>query len=150
MSQIIVLDTGPLGLVTHARANEQTLAATQWLMRHLGSGTEVAVPEICDYELRRELLRIGSLKSLRRLDELVGAVRYLPLTTVAMRRAAELWARLRREGTPTAPKEALDGDVILCALAQLHSEQTRQELVVATTNVAHLQRMVASKLWSEI
>ncbi len=150
MSLVVVLDTGPLGLVVHNKATEQTRAAKLWLEKHLAFGTEIAVPEICDYELRRELLRIGSPKSLRRLDELVEAVTYLPLTTAAMRRAAELWAEMRAAGTPTAAPEALDADVILCATVQVHGARTQSQPVVATTNVAHLARMVGAKLWSEL
>jgi len=150
MSLVIVLDTGPLGMLTHAKANVQNEAAVRWLARHLAVGTEVAVPEICDYELRRKLLHKDFSRSVEALDELEGALVYLSLTTAVMRRAAKLWAQMRREGRPTAPPEALDGDVILCALALEHSERTKNEVVVATTNVDHLDRMVAAKRWEDL
>src|SRR5262245_47190848 len=48
-------------------------------------GTEVA-----DYEVRRELTRVGAHPSLRRLDQLVAAGRlsYAPVTTAEWRQAA--------------------------------------------------------------
>ncbi len=51
------------------------------------------MPEICDYETRRELLLAGKLNGIARLDALEGALEYLPLTTAAMI-AAELWQRI--------------------------------------------------------
>jgi predicted nucleic acid-binding protein len=69
---------------------------------------------------------------------------YLPLDTSMMRRAAELWARARNMGLPTAPPEALDGDVILAAQAE------RVAAVVATTNVGHLARFVSADHWRNI
>ncbi len=81
-----------------------------------------------------------------RLDAFGQTLEYLPLTTVAMRRAAELWAEARRRGTPTADPHALDGDVILAAQALTLGI----EVVVATTNVGHLGRFVAAAEWADI
>jgi predicted nucleic acid-binding protein len=104
----------------------------------------VYVPEIADYEVRRELLRAGKTASIRRLDTLITDLDYLPLDTQTMRRAAELWAQARNLGTPTAPPEALDGDVILAAQAE------RAGGIVATENVRHLARFVTAKHWRDI
>jgi hypothetical protein len=49
-----------------------------------------------------------------------------------------------RLGTPTAPPEALDGDVILAAQAE------RAGAIVATENVAHLARFVIARHWRDI
>ena len=100
----------------------------------------VIVPEVADYEVRRELIRLDKPAGLTRLDELPATLEYLPITTAAMRRAAELWAHARRAGQPTADAPALDGDVILAAQALTFGV----EVVVATTNVAHLGRCVAA------
>ena len=51
-----------------------------------------------DYEVRRELLRARKAEGLARLDALEEALEYLPLTSAAMRRAAELWAEARQQG----------------------------------------------------
>lgn len=115
----------------------------------MDAGVEVVVPEISDYEVRRELLRAKRLKSLRRLDELEDFLVYQPITRSTMRRAAELWARLRNEGAPTAPPEALDGDVILAAQAEA-AGAVLEPVLVATTNVSHLERLVPSARWEEI
>jgi len=48
------------------------------------------IPEIADYEVRRELIRIQSITSVEQLDRLNRLVVYLPLTTEMMLRAAEL------------------------------------------------------------
>lgn len=45
--------------------------------------------------------------------------------------------------------EALDGDVILAAQA-VGMEVPASELVIATTNPAHLLQFVTATLWSDI
>jgi len=55
MAEIVLLDAGPLGMISHPRASHEI---ARWLARLLSSGTEVLVPEIADYEVRRALLRI--------------------------------------------------------------------------------------------
>lgn len=144
-----MLDTGPLGLVTHPRA-EKNREALAWLKRLNDGGARVVVPEICDYELRRELVRRGATTGVRRLDALGEEAGYAPVTTEALRLAAELWARARQGGRPTAHEHALDGDVILAAQASLLSAGGADDVVVATTNVAHLSRFVSAEEWQQI
>ena len=149
MSTLIVLDTGPLGQVTNPRATAQTAACHRWLEGLLACGVRVAIPEIADYELRRELLRAEKVAGLRRLDALVVTVEYLPLTTAMMRHAAGLWAEARRQGRPTADDKALDGDVILAAQVLLTATED-DEAIVATENVGHLARFVTAYPWWDI
>jgi predicted nucleic acid-binding protein len=110
---------------------------------------QVCIPEIADYEVRRELLRLDSKKALAKLDELKDTIDYVPLSTDAMLQAAAFWAQARRQGTPTADPHALDGDVILCAQARL-AVGAEDDFVVATTNVGHLSLFVSAKQWTEI
>lgn len=149
MSRIVVLDSGLVGMVTHPGGVPEVDECHKWFRDLLERGTRVILPEIADYEVRRELLRAGKTKGLARLDQLVAALEYLPLTTTAMRRAAELWAEIRRAGLPTADPKALDGDVILAAQA-LTIGISPEKLVVATTNVGHLARLVPASPWRDI
>ena len=74
MSTLVCLDTGPLGMVTNPRATAQTDRCTRWLEGLLTRGVRVLIPEIADYELRRELLRADKVEGLQRLDALVAAL----------------------------------------------------------------------------
>lgn len=147
MSRTILLDSGPLGLVTNPNAPEQAIACGQWLVRTVDGGSTVMVPEIADYEVRRELIRARRLAGIKRLDGLIDHVGYLAITTSAMRRAAQLWAKARQRGQPTASDAALDGDVILAAQAMTLNGS---EVIVATTNTRHLERFVTARLWTDI
>ena len=120
-----------------------------WLKQLVLRGASVHIPEIADYELRRELLRMKSDESVRRLDALKARLTYVPITTEAMLKAAEHWAAARRAGRPTADDKALDGDVILAAQCALLT-QPGDELILATTNVGHLARFVDARSWREI
>ena len=111
----------------------------------VGNGARVIVPEIAYYEVRRELLRAGKANGLRRLDAVVSSLEYVPINTPAVLKAAEFWAEARRRGRPTSDDKALDGDVILAAQAVLVAAD---DLVVATTNVAHFTPFVTAELWS--
>jgi predicted nucleic acid-binding protein len=105
------------------------------------------VPEITAYEVRRELLRAGKGASIARLDALALATEYLPLTTAAMRRAAELWAEARQAGQPTAGDKTIDADMILTGQALTLGVSA---VVLATTNVGHLARFVRAEEWRNI
>ncbi len=122
----------------------------QWLADLLGQGAQVLVPEITDYEVRRELIRARRTRGITHLDQLKATAGYIPITTDTMLLAAELWAQVRRQGQPTAPNLALDGDVIFAAPAQPLAQRESEPVMVATTNVGHLSRFVPARLWYEI
>jgi predicted nucleic acid-binding protein len=136
----VLLDAGPLGRLAHTRANPEIKA---WLRALLATGTRVIVPEISDYEVRRSLLLAQVTASVAKLDELCGRLEYEPLSTGAMRRAAELWADARKRGVPTADPKELDCDVILAAQA------LDVGAIVATENVGHLARYVVARHWRD-
>jgi predicted nucleic acid-binding protein len=149
MSRIILLDAGPLGIISNPRFSPQTLDCHQWAKERLASGAQVIISEVADYEVRRELLRANKTRGLARLNELKSRLAYLPITTNVMLRAAELWARARNMGKPTASDQALDADMILAAQAALLIEDG-DSVTVATTNVSHLVLFVPAALWHEI
>lgn len=150
MARVVLLDTGPLGLVTHPNAATTNAEAAGWLRELVTSGVAVRVPEICDYELRRELLRAGKTRSVAVLDRYKATLGYVPLTTDAMLRAAAFWSDVRRQGKPTAPDLALDADAILAGQAATLAAGGEDEVVVATTNVGHLARFVAAEEWQKV
>jgi predicted nucleic acid-binding protein len=148
VSQILFLDSGPLGLLTHPQRTEEVISIVDWLSRCLLSGSRVIVPAIVYYELKRELLRAKKTFGIGRLDAFVNASpgRYLPLSDDALRLAADLWARSRQEGRPTADPKALDIDVLIAAQALSFGEPA----AIVTTNAKHLSQFIAAKHWSEI
>ena len=149
MSRIVLLDAGPLGLLAQPRLTPSVLACRQWQASLQTKGILVQVAEIADYEVRRELLRAQKARGVRRLDQLKADLGYVPLTTAAILQAAAYWAQLRQQGRPTAPDYALDADVILAAQAALLIG-TGHSVVIATTNVGHLSRLVPADLWQNI
>ena len=147
MIQTIVLDTGPLGLVTNPKGSPQSIACAQWLQALVSAGHQVILPEIADYEIRRELLRANKIKGIAKLDALGKLLQYLPITTEAMRQAASLWAQARQKGQPTAGDNTIDGDMIL--IGQVMS-MGLSNVVIATSNVRHLSRFVSADIWPNI
>lgn len=146
MSRAVLLDAGPLGLATNPRLSQQSVACATWLQTLVAAGVRVVVPEIADYEVRRELLRAKKAAGIERLDALARLLEYLPITSSAMRQAAAFWAIARQQGQPTASDRALDGDMILAA----QGARIGIDVVIATTNVGHLSRFASAKTWQEI
>jgi predicted nucleic acid-binding protein len=144
MNEIVLLDASPLGMISNPSATPANLECYNWMESLVMSDCRVIVPEIADYEVRRELLRAGKTRGLARLDLLKNTLDYLPLTTAVMLKAAELWAQARNQGTPTADAKALDCDVILAAQALTENG------IVATENVGHLSLFVEAKDWRDI
>ncbi len=148
---LIALDSGPLGLLSNPTTTGPGQQAQDWARDRISAGDQIIVPEIADYEVRRELIRASKKQGIDRLDELCAGLPYHPLSTPIMRDAAQLWAKARNDGYPTAHDAALDGDVLLAAQARnLHSQTPSERVVVATTNVAHLDRYVDAAIWTEL
>jgi predicted nucleic acid-binding protein len=136
----LLLDTSVVGWICHPRRHAEV---RRWLATALRAH-EILVSEVADYELRRELLRIGARRSLQRLDELGRELRYLPVTTSTWRAAARLWARQRQAGRPGAGSEALDGDVLVAAQA------LAENATVVTANARHFEGLVSALEWQEV
>ena len=150
MSRIVLLDTGPLGFVTHPNDKGEIALCKQWSEKLLTAGVMVRVPQIADYELRRKLLQIKKPASIALLNRFIrstgGLVRINGRT---WKKAADLWAQSRWDNVQSGDDTAIDGDMILCAQAILLAEKG-DTVEVATTNIKHLQAYVSAKLWSDI
>ena len=81
------------------QATSQCQECKLWLNSLRTSGSIALIPEIADYELRRELLRAGKTRGIKQLDQLKTVILYLPITTEVMLKAAELWATARQGDT---------------------------------------------------
>jgi predicted nucleic acid-binding protein len=146
---IVLLDAGPLGMVTNPRSSPENEACKDWLAHLASRGFDIVIPEIADYEVRRELLRAGKDRGLARLDALKGMLGYAPITTPVMLKAAEFWAAARRMGRQSADDAALDADMILAAQAAAFNPNGNG-LVIATTNVRRLAPLAPAHVWREV
>lgn len=155
MSRTIFLDTGPLGILTNPKKPTVTIAALHWAADHIRAGNRLLVPSIADYEVRRELVRLGRTLGIASLDawNALPSDRYIPLTDSALRLASTLWAQARNAGTPTADSKELDCDVLIAAQAldyqTIHS-LSPSDLILATVNVGHLSQFLTADLWQNI
>jgi hypothetical protein len=149
MSLIVLLDAGPLGMITNPKSSPENDACKNWLASLAYNGVEIVIPEIADYEVRRELLRAGKHKGIGRLDALKEMLGYAPITTPVMLKAAEFWALARRSGRQSADDASLDADMILAAQA-VALVRAGDESVIATTNVRHLALFAPARIWREI
>lgn len=113
------------------------------------AGHRIIVPEIIDYEVRRELLRSHKTDGIAELDNLKTDFTYSPLKTWALLKAVELWAGTRQRGKPTSHDENIGIDVILAARA-LTLGLPSADIVVATANLRHLSLFVSADLWNNI
>ena len=146
MTPAVLLDTGPLGVLTNPTRTPARAAGERWLAGLLAAGRRVLLPDISDYELRRKLVHRVSTRAIQRLDFFHTQLEPLPITRAAILTAADLWADARHRGLATASPDELDADVILAAQAVTLGGPT----VVATMNVAHLSRFTAAAFWLTI
>ena len=149
--KFIVLDATPLGLLVQPFVSPNGDRCRKWLLSKANAGMGVLVPEIADYEVRRELIRAKKAASVSTLNAFIAnpQITYLPITTAAMLMAADLWAQARNRGLPTAHPKALDGDVILAAQV-LSAGYDPAEFVIATSNVTHLAQFAPSAAWESV
>ena len=149
VDRLVLLDSEPLGLATNPRASVKATRCKKWLRDLLAGGVRVMIPEVIDYEIRRELLRARRSRGIAALDALGLQLGLLPCSGGVLTEAAALWADARQKGHPTADDKALDIDVILAATANLAS-LAGFDVVIATGNVAHLSLFATAQLWEQI
>ncbi len=154
MARLILLDSGPLGMIVRAPSKPHIVRCLIWLKTIQATGAVVIIRDIAHYEVRRELLRIRAVGSLRRLDYALdpsSGFENLTLTTDAIIKAAEFWAFLRQSGMPTSSPDALDADAILAGQAAL-AGQPGDTVTIATTNLVHLSRFpgIDAQTWDQI
>lgn len=149
MSKLIILDSGPLGIISNPNATQTVVSCREWANLQQQRGNVIVVPEIADYEVRRELLRANKISGVERLDLIKSTFAYLPITTDVMLRAAQFWAEARNSGRPTANNAALDADVILAAQAAILIDEGG-EAVIATSNIRHLSMFIPAAEWQTI
>jgi len=136
-------------MITNPRSSPDNEECKNWLAALVYQGAAVVIPEVADYEVRRELLRADKHQGLARLDALKAMLAYAPITTGVMLKAAEFWATARKVGRQSADDASLDADMILAAQAAVVARPGDTTLI-ATTNVRHLNLFVPAQLWSEI
>lgn len=149
----VFLDTTPLALYAKNASIPLVVQCKQWLAGLQTAGVRIIVPELADYEARREMLRKNATAQLAELDALIERTEYLPITTDAMREASRLWAVARQGGYATASPDALDGDVIIAAQALLYARTrglSADEYTVATGNAAHLSHYAPAGDWQAV
>jgi toxin FitB len=145
VARIFIFDSDPAGLVCHEPGNPERAGVWNWMLKEWVAGAIIVIPAIVDYEVRRSLILAETWESVERLDALYDHhVRYLPISQDALKRAAELWARARREHRPTASDPALDGDVIMSAQAMEFCSDA-DDWQVITENVEHIARYVGNR-----
>jgi predicted nucleic acid-binding protein len=149
MSLTILLDAGPLGMIANPKSSPESEACTAWLTSVASNGADVVIPEIADYAVRRELLRAGKESGIGRLEALKGLLRYVPITTPVMLKAAEFWASARNMGRQSGTDASLDADMILAAQAAILAASA-DEAVIAITNVRHLALVAVARVWRDI
>jgi len=146
----IVLDSCILGKLCHPKSEENKPIALFIikLLEKYNKDVNIIIPEISDYELRRELIRLAkknnNYTSINRLDQFKKELEYLPLNTKTIQKAAELWAEARICGKKTCDNKALDGDVIISA------QTLEVNGTIITTNTKHFSMFVAAKTFEEI
>ncbi len=137
----VMLDSGPVGLVSNPKRSAEAMACEKWIGTLEAAGHEIVIPEIIDYEVRRELIRARKRRGLIRLDELKFDYTFLPIDSDTLLKAAEFWADARWRGIPTADAASLDIDVILAAQTWMYSNEG-ESTVIATLNKKHLAQFV--------
>ena len=151
MARLVFLDSRPLGLASKPAGKLDADACRAWLSALEVAVAVVIIPEIVNFEVRRELVRIRATAVLHRLDTLIDRFTLLPLDRPALLRAADLWVHVRNAGGPTAHPHSLDADAILAGQA-LTATGPGDVAIVATGNVRHLGRFpgIDARPWAAV
>lgn len=152
---IVFIDSGVLGLLTNPKKEGKPAECEDWLYNLLAKGVYVVSSDICDYEVRRSLLWESAKKnsddSLDNLDELRNIIHFFKVETDVIFSASKIWMKTRQKGKKTADDYSLDVDIFIIAHWHLLKQQyPSRYIVIATTNVKHLEEFAEALKWEEI
>ncbi len=148
---IVILDSGVLHTLISTSKVKEVTDCQDWFYYLLSRSALVVTSSICNYEVKRELIRRKKVQEINNLNQLKALIDFFPVDEPTLELAAELWAEARNQGMPTADDISLDADVIICAQYQLLAEEyPGRYVVIATTNVKHLSRFTIAKEWQNI
>lgn len=148
---IVILDSGVLHTLISDSKVKEVIDCQNWFYYLLSRSALIVTSVICNYEVKRELIRRTNIKEINNLSNLKFLINSLSVDEQTLDLAAELWAEARNKGLPTADDLSLDADVIICAQYQLLAEKyPGRYVVIATTNVKHLSRFAEAKEWHDI
>ena len=123
---------------------------TKWFYSLLSKGVYIIASDICDYELRRELIRIKS-KSIQELYQLRDLIEFQKVTFALLEKATEIWAETRAMSQSNKIKEKIDVDCILAAKWCLLKEQyPGRQVIIATKNIKDFQLVTDCDIWQNI
>ena len=114
------------------------------------AGVSILIPAVIDYEVRRELVRIGATANSQAWKDCGSGSPSCGLGGGVVC-AAEFWALSRRMGLPTGSDAALDADAILAGCAATVG-RPGDEVVIASSNLRHLSRFpgIDAREWTSI
>ena len=148
---IVILDSGVLHTLVSTSKVKEVTDCQDWFYYLLSRSAKVVTSSLCNYEVKRELIRRKKVKEINNLNQLKALIDFFPVDDSTLELAAELWAEARNKGMPTADDLSLDADVIICAQYQLLAQEyPGRYVVIATTNVKHLSRFTEAKEWQDI
>jgi predicted nucleic acid-binding protein len=148
---IVILDSGVLHTLISTSKVKEVTDCQDWFYYLLSRSALVVTSAICNYEVKRELIRRKKVQEINNLNQLKALIDLIPVDEPTLELAAKLWAEARNKGLPTADDLSLDADVIICAQYRLLAEEyPGRYIVIATTNVKHLSRFSEAKEWQEI
>ncbi|MEM7716011.1 MAG: type II toxin-antitoxin system VapC family toxin [Cyanobacteria bacterium P01_A01_bin.68] len=148
---IVFLDSGVLHTLISNSKVKEVIDCQDWFYYLLSRSALVVTSAICNYEVKRELIRRENNREINNLAQIRTFIDFLPVDEPTLELAAELWAEARNKGLPTADNLSLDADVIICAQYQiLANNYPGRYAVIATTNVNHLSRFTEAKQWQDI
>jgi hypothetical protein len=152
---IVFIDSSVLGIIANPNKIGEPNKCREWLYKLLSQGVYICSSEICDFEIRRNLIleyqKKPHLNSIQNLDKLQEIISFLPIDWELLKEASTLWASARSQGIPTADNKSLDIDIIICSHWQKLKEKfPGRYIVIATTNVKHLSRFAEAKNWIDI
>lgn len=152
---IVFLDTSVLGKLSNPNPYPEAVQCQIWFERLLARGVYFTSSELCFYELKRGLIlsiKQGmSSQGLYQLNYLREFIDVLEVNEKIADLSAEIWSLSRLRGSPTASETALDIDIIISAHWQLLKQQFEgRYIVIATTNVKHLNLFAEAEEWNKI
>ena len=127
---IVILDSGVLHTLISNSKIKEVIDCQNWFYYLLSRSALVVTSAICNYEVKRELIRRKNTQEVNNLNQLKSLIYSLNVDEQTLELAAELWAEARNKGLPTADDLSLDADVIICAQYQLLVEKSPGRYVV--------------------